>query len=324
MASVRVRPLNPPPPPGPSGLRHRRVAEIQRSRMLAAAAEAVAERGYAHLTVAEIIGRARVSRKTFYEVFEDRETCFLAVFERALERAEGGLREASAEARSWRESMRAGLAGLLAMIDREPELARVCIVEALGAGERVLERRAEALRALAGAVDRGRGCSRTAREPPEIAAEAAVGAVFAILHARLSSRSGEQLSNLLGPLMSVIVLPFLGARATARELELARRDERAADPSPPAARDPLAGLAMRLTDRTVRVLAAVGEHPGASNREVAERAGIADQGQMSKLLARLAGLGLVVNRGEGPVRGAANAWHLTPRGALLQVAPDAP
>ena len=41
---------------------------------------------------------------------------------------------------------------------------------------------------------------------------------------------------------------------------------------------------MRLTYRTVRVLGAVGEHPGASNREIAERAGISDQGQISKLL----------------------------------------
>ena len=64
-------------------------------------------------------------------------------------------------------------------------------------------------------------------------------------------------------------------------------------------RDPMEGLNMRLTYRTVRVLMVIGEHPGASNREIAERSGMVDQGQISKLLDRLARLGLVENR-RGP------------------------
>ena len=68
----------------------------------------------------------------------------------------------------------------------------------------------------------------------------------------------------------------------------------------------------------MRVLGAIAEHPGASNREIAERAGIVDQGQISKLLGRLAKLDLVVNRGEGQERGASNAWHLTGRGTQVE------
>lgn len=63
---------------------------------------------------------------------------------------------------------------------------------------------------------------------------------------------------------------------------------------------------MRLTHRTVRVLMVIAERPGASNREVAERSGISDQGQISKLLTRLARLKLVENTGEGR-----NAGHRT-------------
>lgn len=62
----------------PSGLPRGRVTEIQRSRMLAAALEAVEEVGYGRMTVAQVISRAKVSRKTFYDVFADREDCFLA------------------------------------------------------------------------------------------------------------------------------------------------------------------------------------------------------------------------------------------------------
>jgi DNA-binding MarR family transcriptional regulator len=75
----------------------------------------------------------------------------------------------------------------------------------------------------------------------------------------------------------------------------------------------------RLTYRTVRVLRAIAELPAGSNREVAERAGIVDQGQISKILTRLEYQGLVVNRGgSGAARGTPNAWWLTERGEQLE------
>ncbi len=75
---------------------------------------------------------------------------------------------------------------------------------------------------------------------------------------------------------------------------------------------------MRITYRTVRVLMTIGSAPGASNREIAGEAGIADQGQVSKLLARLESLGLVRNGGGGHAKGAPNAWVLTPRGLEVE------
>jgi len=74
---------------------------------------------------------------------------------------------------------------------------------------------------------------------------------------------------------------------------------------------------MRLTHRTVRVLMVIAERPGASNREIAERSGIIDQGQISKLLARLARLQLIENTGDGQEKGASNAWRLSSRGAQV-------
>jgi len=65
------------------------------------------------------------------------------------------------------------------------------------------------------------------------------------------------------------------------------------------------------------VLAAIAQHPGASNREIAEVAGVTDQGQISKLLSRLAGLDLIENHGYGQEKGAANAWRLTARGTQV-------
>jgi len=288
--------------------------------MLAAAVEAVEDVGYARMTVAQVIGRARVSRKTFYDVFTDREDCFLAAFEQALSQARLIAQEAYDRESSWRDGIRAALARLLMFMDEEPGLARLCVVEALGAGERVLERRAKVLDELAVLIDQGRMVANGTREPPEVTAEGVVGAIFAVLHTRVLERGEEPLTDLLGSLMSMIVLPYLGARAAGRELSRPPLELPGDGRSRALARhrDPLEGLNMRLTYRTVRVLMVIAEHPGASNREIAEGSGIVDQGQISKLLNRLARLNLVENFGEGQEKGAANAWHLTARGAQVE------
>jgi AcrR family transcriptional regulator len=292
--------------------------------MLAAAAQAVEEVGYARLTVAQVIARARVSRKTFYDLFEDREDCFLAVFDQVVDQMSTLVSDAYEQESGWREGVRAGLLAMLRFMDEEPGLARICVVEALGAGPRVLKRRTQVLAQLKRVVDGGRSSAgahtaRATEESPDVTAEGVIGAVFAVLHTRLLARSREPFAALLGPLMSMIVLPYMGARAASSELT------RKPPPLPPrrrpprrSAKDPLEGLDMRLTYRTVRVLTHIGEHPGASNREIAEGAGIADQGQISKLLTRLGRLRLVRNIGEGQIMGSSNEWYLTDRGVQVE------
>lgn len=301
-------------------LPHGGVMETQRGRLVSAAVEVVEEIGYSRMTVAHVIGRAKVSRKTFYEFFADREDCFLAAFEQALSQPRLRASEAYEGEAGWREGIRSALATLLLFIDEEPARARLCVIEALGAGERVLERRSQLLAELAEVIDRGRLATRANRNPPEITAEGVVGAIFAVVHTRVLEGGKESLTDLLGPLMSMIVLPYLGATAANRELsrpplEIPRRNR---SRGLARSRDLLEGLNMRLTYRTVRVLTVIAEHPRASNREIAEGSGIVDQSQISKLLTRLAGLSLVENHGEGQEKGTVNAWQLTARGAQVE------
>jgi AcrR family transcriptional regulator/DNA-binding MarR family transcriptional regulator len=290
------------------------VTEVQRARMLMAAVEVVGERGYGGMSVARITGRAGVSRRTFYDLFEDREDCFLAVFEEALARASLLATEAASGEQGWRERVRAGLTALLGFVGDEPVQGSLLVKDVLGAGPKVLKARARGLDTLHAIVDEGRAQARGGPvEPPPLTAEGVVGAVLAVVHARMLEHDKRPLVGLVNPLMGMIVLPYLGRAAAAREL---------ARPTPKAprarqrkpAKDPLEGLDMRLTYRTLRVLAAIAEHPGASNRHVADAAGVHDQGQISKLLNRLEHLGLIHNTSQGHPKGEPNAWTLTPRG----------
>ncbi len=118
--------------------------------MLAAAVKAVDELGYANATVTTITNRARVSRRTFYELFSSREDCLTAVLEDVAGAVEGEVAAAGLEGLSWRERVRGGLWVILSFLDREPALARVCVVQALRGGPRLLGRREELLAGLAG------------------------------------------------------------------------------------------------------------------------------------------------------------------------------
>lgn len=312
----RERPLRHVRREGPSGAQ---VAEFQRSRMIAATLEAVEADGYARLTVASITAGARVSRKTFYELFESTEHCFLVALEQTLERAEELARGAYERERTWRDAMRAALLALLRAMDEERGLTQVCVVETLRAGEVVLTRRAVALERAAKAIERGQrvGDGRYPRQ--SLAARAIAGSIAELLHSRLIE-GGEPLSDLLGLSMSMIVMPYLGRAAAQEELDASPpipSPLRAPAPRPRAPQQ-REDLDMRLTYRSARALTAVAESPGASNRRIAARAGITDAGQASKLMRRLERLELVRNDGEGQARGAANAWHLTPRGERIR------
>lgn len=316
-------------------------------------AEEVAVRGASSVTVARVIARARVSRRLFYELFTDVEDCMLAVFDWTVEQARAAAVDACRVERGWLGQVRVGLAALLRFFDRQPLLAQVCVVHAAGGGRRVLDRRSETIAQLSAMVDRASELGSGKHAPSSLVAEGVVGAVLAVLYARMLPREpgggdtqadrNSQLIDLHGELMSIIVLPYLGAAAAARELARPVPPPPAShvdEPGPIAVPDS-AHAGARLTYRTVRVLRAIAELPAGSNRQVSERAGIVDQGQISKILTRLEYQGLVVNRGGSgrsaidtrmggpptrahggisnrPARGAPNAWWLTERGQALE------
>jgi len=305
---------------GPNGAVGTRMSELQRARLLTAAAQVVAEVGYRGMSTARVSSRAGVSRKTFYDLFADREDCFLSVFDDVVSRIAAVARPAFEGEERWREGVRGGLSSVLEFIGDEPLLGALVVVDALGAGPNVLRRRARCLETLSHIVDEGRSEVKAGKGPPPMAAEGVVGAVFNVLHARMIDPDGRPLPELLNPLMAIVVMPYLGQGAAAREL--GRPTAKTRRMPRPRVRSALEELDTRITYRTLRVLSAVAALPGGSNREIAEHAGISDPAQISKLLARLQKLGLTHNSGRGHAKGERNIWTLTSKGKEVQGAID--
>ena len=163
------------------------------------------------ITLADIAARAEISPRRLRGQFADVEACFLGAFEWCSERAGAAMAQAYAGENGWVEGIRSALAAVLELIEREPDLARLWIVYALGGGPRVLRSRAAAIATLAEYVDRGRLESKVRSEPPEITAEGVVGALLAVLQTRLLASKPAPPTGLRGELMGLILLPYLGA-----------------------------------------------------------------------------------------------------------------
>ncbi|MDX6703646.1 MAG: hypothetical protein QOF26_3872 [Baekduia sp.] len=142
-------------PKGRHGLSREFIAGNQRERLLDAMANVVAEKGYAATRVADITDYAGVSRKTFYELFTDKEDCFLAAYDAITALLMNKMAEglAAVAEGTWEDKVGALLGEFLRFLAAEPAFARMCIVEVLGSGPRGLARRDAAIEAFFPIVD---------------------------------------------------------------------------------------------------------------------------------------------------------------------------
>jgi AcrR family transcriptional regulator len=142
-------------PKGRHGLSREFIAGNQRERLLDAMANVVAGKGYAATRVVDITDYAGVSRKTFYELFTDKEDCFLAAYDAItallMDKMARGLAAVAQD--TWEAKVGALLGEFLRFLAAEPAFARMCIVEVLGSGPRGLARRDAAVEAFYPIVD---------------------------------------------------------------------------------------------------------------------------------------------------------------------------
>ena len=200
-------------PAGRHGFSPEFVARSQRNRMIDAMAHAVAEKGYEATTVADVLERAGVSRRTFYLHFTDKEECFLACYDMVF----GALLDEAVRAyesrRRWPDRISAGIETLLVQLAAEPAYARAAIVEVLAAGPAAIARRDAALQAFGRFFDPA-GPEVPAHGVAPIVAEATVGGIYEVIYRRIVTEGPGRLPELRGELTYLALAPFLG-QATA-------------------------------------------------------------------------------------------------------------
>jgi AcrR family transcriptional regulator len=186
-------------------------------RIISALVQETAEKGFRAMTVADVVKRAGISRKTFYENFNSKEDCFLAAQEHAMLTALNRVVEAAGTDQSWPRRVHAGLAAFLEYVAEEPALAKTCMVEALAVSPSSMGYYDESQQAFVSLFRLGRDVSLQGKELPETLEEAIVGGVFWIVYQRLVAAEAETVTELLPELVEFVLAPYLGSEA-AREL----------------------------------------------------------------------------------------------------------
>jgi len=210
-------------PLGRHGLAPDVVAAHQRERLFAATVDLVAKRGYRNTSIDHIVKSARVGYVAFYDLFEGKEDCFLAAFDRIVDEAAAELSEAVSGEEEWPQQVSAGIGCLIDRIVADPKRARVALIEVQTAGpaaysryERVIDRAIPKLR-------EGRALSDEAAQLSQTLEEAVLGGVIWIVHQQLVRGELGDVEELLGQSIQIVLSPYTGDAEAKKVAETALR-----------------------------------------------------------------------------------------------------
>jgi AcrR family transcriptional regulator len=206
------------PPRGRHGLPPEVVARSQRERLLEATMRVVAAKGYAATTVADLTREAGISRTTFYALFADKEACFLAAYDNAVDGLVRRISVAYEGEERWPDRARAGLATLLEALAADPAQARLALVDVAAAGPAAQRRLRAAVQRLTPFFDEGRDFAPGGRALPANVPRMAAGAVVGLIVDELVAGRTDELPSLLSDLLFATLVPYLGPDAAAREV----------------------------------------------------------------------------------------------------------
>ncbi|MFL5902151.1 MAG: TetR/AcrR family transcriptional regulator [Solirubrobacterales bacterium] len=203
------------PPRGRHRLPPEVIARSQHDRLLDAAVNVVAEKGYGATTVADLTKEAGVSRTTFYEHFDDKEACFLAAYDTAADVLARRIAAAFETQEAWPDRVRAGLAALLESLAGEPQIARMALVDVGSAGPQAQRRYRAALQRMTPFFEEGRDFAPGGRRLPANTSRMAVGAVTGLVSEEIEAGRADRLPEMLPEILFATLVPYLGPAAAA-------------------------------------------------------------------------------------------------------------
>jgi AcrR family transcriptional regulator len=181
---------------GPHGIPRAVVHEVQRGRLLDAMAEVIADEGYLDTTVHKILTRARISRRTYYELFKDKEDCFLVAYDEAVEYVLALIERSCSEGTTPEAKVENGLQALLEFCRREPKVARMIVVEVMAAGANARARRVQTMEQLTTMVANALGDRGGVDREALLRARFLTGGVHELVYDALARGRTDGLSNL--------------------------------------------------------------------------------------------------------------------------------
>jgi AcrR family transcriptional regulator len=205
-----------PLPAGRHGFSREQVAHHQRERLIAGLAEAVAEKGYAAVTLTDIVKGAKVSRRVFYANFESKEQCFLAAFEIVVAHLRELIAEAVEGVDEWPRQALAATRAVLSFLASEPDLARLCLVESRVAGPAVTARLNEAVGEMGPLLRQGRAARPEGKRLPDSTEDSTIGSLVSLAQRKVAAGEAEQLEELLPDCAELALLPYLGPAEASR------------------------------------------------------------------------------------------------------------
>jgi AcrR family transcriptional regulator len=277
----------------------------QRDRLVAAIGELAVSAGVSAIGVHHLCQRAGVSRRTFYELYRDRDACFADALQEAYGRLVGHVEQAvDGAGDEWEDRAVAAVQALVEALHEDRALAYLCVVSATSGSPGAADVRHAAMQQIAIAL----------ADPPgpvmsgESVLAAALGGVWELVYRSLTVEPETAVAELVDAAVYVVLTPFVGRR---------RATVRAEGLTSPAADGARASIALPppsavalMTELAGQTLVYLAKRPGAANVEIARAIDVRHESQMSRHLVRLEEAGLVERRKEGRT----NAWRLTGRG----------
>lgn len=198
-------------PRGRGSLKETAVLRAQRKRLKTAMVSAVAELGYADVTITEIVQRARVSRHAFYAQFDSKEECYRST-------ADSGIRfmlnrmstavSGSQTGGGLRSYLRTTVKAYLQGCREEPEFTRFLVVESLAAGPKIAQWRNGVMNTLAQQIAMAHRVARAANTSlpaySDLTYLAVVGAMEELVYRYAIDRKIEQIGELEQPFLELV------------------------------------------------------------------------------------------------------------------------
>jgi AcrR family transcriptional regulator len=186
----------------------------ERLRLLQAVLRLAARHEHKELTAPQIADEARVSIDTFFELFENKDECFLAALDMVGEELLSIAADPGLDGEDWPGAVRRVLAAMLAHLARNPLHARALVQDAYNAGERAFRRNLD----LAEKV----GSRLTAGAPSQplgsLSGDAVAGALWHMVRYQVTDGRTQALPALSDHLSFVVLAPFIGADAAVEML----------------------------------------------------------------------------------------------------------